>query len=94
MTNSYTGARIHHFQQRPAVVHDVSFTPEGDYIAAGCADGGVRVWDAWDGQFVAEVQGHLDKAKEVTFANDGDSLVSASDDGTVRVWSLLDMLRL
>ncbi|KAJ3552476.1 hypothetical protein NM688_g4135 [Phlebia brevispora] len=95
MCNSYTGDQHHLLgQDDPAIINTVTYTKDGDFIAAGGADGNVRFWDARTGELMAQFQGHDDKVKKVVFTPDGNRIISSSDDGTIRVWSVRDVLRL
>ena len=95
MCDSWTAERHHTLERDPAsVVNIVTYSRDGDFLAAGLSDGRVRMWDAKSGGFVAEFRGHEDKVKTVEFTTDDNTIISSSDDGTVRIWDLLDVLRL
>nr|GMD70189.1 Transcriptional repressor tup12 [Ipomoea batatas] len=56
------------------------------YVAAGCVDGKVRVWDSLSGDCVRTFSGHSDAIQSLAASSDGNFLVSASIDGTARVY--------
>ena len=93
--DSFTG-ELHYMvgKENPAIVNNLAYTGEGDLLAAACADGTVKLWDALSGERVADFQGHEDKTKKVLFSPDGNQLLSGSDDGTVRMWNVVDVLRI
>ena len=73
-------------------VTSVEFSPDGELLAAGGADGAVQLWaidsrgDIWGVPRV--LPGHEDAVFKVAFSPDGKTLASGSDDGTVLLWDL------
>lgn len=66
----------------------VAFSPNGERIVSGSANGTLHIWDATTLQPNAgPLQGHSGPVKLVLFGPDDDELVSFSEDGTVRRWS-------
>ncbi|MFV1962753.1 MAG: WD40 repeat domain-containing protein, partial [Acidimicrobiia bacterium] len=66
------------------------FSPDGSRIAAGSADGPIRIFDATTGVVMATLIGHEGQVPDVRWMTDG-NLVSIGHsflgDGTVRVWN-------
>ncbi|EJD44393.1 WD40 repeat-like protein [Auricularia subglabra TFB-10046 SS5] len=72
-----------------SAVTDIALSPSGQYIATGCEDWSVRIWDARTGQPVgAPLTGHENDVTSIAFSPDGRSLYIAtgSTDGRVRIW--------
>ncbi|EKM58624.1 uncharacterized protein PHACADRAFT_253089, partial [Phanerochaete carnosa HHB-10118-sp] len=93
--NSWTGERRFMLgDDVDTAVEAVAYSSKNDFIAAGAADGRVRVWNSKSGSFFAEFQGHEGEVKNVMFAPNGWDLLSYAEDGSVRSWSVLDALRL
>jgi eukaryotic-like serine/threonine-protein kinase len=69
-------------------VHAVSFHPDGDRVAVGCADGTIRIWDLNTGKVVQRLPGHERYVFSVAFSTNPQRLASASADRTIRVWDL------
>jgi WD40 repeat protein len=72
----------------PTGVNSVALSPDGDRIAAACADGTVPVLDAKSGQLFRRLRGHRRLVFGVAFGPDGHHVASASEDETIRVWDL------
>ena len=70
-----------------AAVTCVAFAPE-DRIAAGSADGAIRMWDAASAQLLATIAGHQGAVLAIVFYSDGRRFASCSADGTAKIWDL------
>ena len=71
-------------------VHCVSFSPDGDMLAAGDGDyrgGNVRLYDVQTGEVKSTLAGHTDWVTQVEFI-DTDTVVCSSNDGTTRAWDV------
>ncbi|HWM75711.1 MAG TPA: BTAD domain-containing putative transcriptional regulator, partial [Nocardioides sp.] len=66
---------------------DVSWSPDGRWLATGGAEGG-GVYDARTGRLRLVLQGHTGLVNGVDWSPDGDLLATASNDGTARVFAL------
>jgi WD40 repeat protein/transcriptional regulator with XRE-family HTH domain len=66
----------------------VAFSPNGKVLAAGTAEGQVRLWWVANGQPLLTCEGHLGAVWSVAFSPDGRLLASGSTDGTVRLWEV------
>jgi WD40 repeat protein len=67
-------------------VYAVAFSPTGDLVASGGADGIVRLWDTSTGNPLRTLTGHKDAVHAAAFSPDGCMIASAGEDGTVHVW--------
>ena len=65
-----------------------SLNPAGTLLAAGSAEGPVRLWDVATGQEVARLEGHDKDSLDVAFHPDGSLLATTGVDGTVRLWDV------
>jgi WD40 repeat protein/serine/threonine protein kinase len=71
----------------PARVSSVVFSPDGQLLAAGCADGSVRLWRAESGAEVASLPGEgSGGALSVAFSETGSRLVVAYSGGVLTIW--------
>lgn len=66
----------------------LSWIGDSKYVAAGCADGKVRIWDSLSGDCVQTFSGHRDVIQSVAVSADKKFLVSGSLDGTARVFDI------
>ncbi|MGW3124566.1 nSTAND1 domain-containing NTPase, partial [Streptomyces sp. NPDC001107] len=66
-------------------VESVAFSPVGQTLASGGADGKIRLWDTATGKLRTTLDGHTDIVESVAFSPDGRTLASDSD-RTIRLW--------
>jgi WD40 repeat protein len=76
-------------QPGPAV-YSVDISPDGQVVAAGFADGTIRLWNAADGTLLHTLAGHTAAVQSLAFSPTEDVLASGSDDATIRTWSVAD----
>jgi WD40 repeat protein/class 3 adenylate cyclase len=69
-------------------VTSVAFSPVGTTLAAGSADGTVRLWDAATHRQITTLTGPTGPVTSVAFTPDGTTLAAGSADGTVRLWDV------
>lgn len=72
-----------------AIVMSVAFSPEGNLLAAGGADGKVRIWETNSASLLFEVQAHNYWVSGLAFAPEGNILASgSSSDGLIKLWNM------
>ncbi len=60
------------------------------YLATGCLDGKIRVWDSLSGDCIRTFSGHAGAIQSLSVSANLDFLVSASIDGTARVFEIAE----
>jgi WD40 repeat protein len=70
------------------IILSVAFSPNGELVAAGTANGEIRLWHATSGTLLRTYQGHTDWVDSIAFSPDGKTLASSSQDRTVRLWEI------
>ena len=67
-------------------VNDVSWSPDGRWIATAGNDSSARIWAARDGRSTFELIAHSGGVSSVDWSPDGARLLTGSFDGTAKVW--------
>jgi WD40 repeat protein len=70
----------------PDYVWSVAYSPGGETVALGNANGEVRLWGVGAPAPRAVLVGHEGGVRSVAFSPDGRTLATGSDDRTVRLW--------
>jgi WD40 repeat protein len=68
------------------VTRALSFSPDGEYLAAAGGDQRIRLFRHSTGQIVKTLEGHRGLVRAITVHPNGRLLVSAGFDGTLRSW--------
>ena len=66
----------------------LAFSPQGTKLAAGSADGTIRVWDRSTGREVKKLKGHQERVNSLSFSPDGRMLAAGSWNKTVLLWEV------
>ncbi|EUC54986.1 WD40-repeat protein (notchless protein), related protein, partial [Rhizoctonia solani AG-3 Rhs1AP] len=71
-------------------VRSIAFSPNGQLLASGSADGSLMIWDAGTGEGLFDaLTGHFGSVSSIAFSPDGTQVASGSSDETIRLWSSL-----
>lgn len=73
-----------------ASTSSVAFSPDGQWLASGCTDGIVRLWEITTGtvQMIHTLR-HTAFVSSVAFSSDSTLLAAGAYDGTVKVWNMV-----
>ncbi|MGB4979545.1 MAG: WD40 repeat domain-containing protein, partial [Anaerolineae bacterium] len=75
-------------RRHQGAVHSAVFSPDGQWIVSGGADGTIRTWRASDLEPQQLLFGHDGWVNSVATSPDGAQILSGGEDGTVRVWDV------
>lgn len=86
----YSGIRIRSIEGYPAPILSLAFSPDSSVLAAGSANGIIRLWDAggaWSSTLLRGEPNDVEaKFTAVTWAPDGTFLASGDAAGRIRIW--------
>ncbi|MBD1860074.1 MULTISPECIES: toll/interleukin-1 receptor domain-containing protein [Trichocoleus] len=80
------GQALRKLDKHHAILHKVSFSPDGTMIATASADGTAKLWTL-QGREIVTLK-HNDRVQDVQFSHDGQTVATASDDRTAKLWNL------
>jgi WD40 repeat protein len=66
----------------------ISYSPDGNLIAVGHANGQVTIWETKNGSLVRSLTAHPAKIKTLLFTTQGDRLITLGDEDRARVWTV------
>src|SRR5258707_1327286 len=76
------------FSEPFSAFYCVAFSPDGQCLAVGSANGEIGVWQVARWKPIMTLSDHLGRVWSVAFSPDGARLASSSDDGTIRLWEV------
>jgi WD40 repeat protein len=82
MCRNYTIFRFHH----AAGVNAINLSNNGKYMAAGCQNGEIYVWDLPTASAISKFSADLKSVTAVHFSSEGELLYSGGSDGLIKVW--------
>lgn len=65
----------------------LAFSPDGSYLASGCYDGTIWLWDIVTGAKQRILEGHGGSVESIDFSPKAELIASGSTDGTIRLWN-------
>jgi glucose repression regulatory protein TUP1 len=74
-------------------ITSIAISPDDRFIAAGCLDNAVRVWDVGTGALLHKLLGHKWSVYSVVFNADGSGLISSGLDKTLKHWDVRTLTR-
>ncbi|GHO44329.1 helix-turn-helix domain-containing protein [Ktedonospora formicarum] len=85
---NFVSSQLEHcvFSDTFGSILSVAVCDDGSKLAAGTANGDVRLWNAHTGAPLGICQGHTDWVRAVDISHDGSKVISGSDDQFLRLW--------
>ena len=62
------------------------YSSDDKRIASGSRDKTVKIWDAYTGNNIKTLTGHIYSVKSVCYSSDGQRIASGSEDKTIKIW--------
>ena len=88
LRDAHTGDRLATLTGHSKPVLAVGYSPKGDVVATGGADGTARLWNAETGKPLHTLRAHKGAVLATRFDAAGDRLATLGTDRTVRVWDV------
>ncbi|XP_071537071.1 notchless protein homolog 1 isoform X1 [Panulirus ornatus] len=70
------------------LVNDVKFSPDTRIIASASFDKSIRLWNGFNGKYIAVLRGHVGGVYQIAWSADSRLLLSGSKDSTLKVWNM------
>ncbi|MBD2196999.1 PD40 domain-containing protein [Calothrix anomala FACHB-343] len=80
--------RKSNFHQALVNILTVQFSPDGQVLVTGDANGSVRLWNIADGQQLQHLEGHTGWVWQANFSQDGQTLASCCENGIIKLWDV------
>jgi len=84
--DAVSGRELLTFKGHKDEVRSVAFSPDGQRVVTGSADGTAKLWETASGRELLTLNGHNDQVLSVAFSPDGQNIATSSADGTAKVW--------
>lgn len=68
-------------------VFAVAYTPDGEALVSGSADGSVKIWDLASRKAERTLTIGDDMVRVVAISSDGESIAAGDDVGKIRIWN-------
>ncbi len=78
--------RDQQWKLHPLRIHAMAYTPDGQYLAAGDADGNIQIWDAAAQKVLDVYPGHGEMIASLAWSGDGQTLFATTTDHVLRGW--------
>jgi WD40 repeat protein len=83
-----TGQEIMTYSGHNSMADCVAFSPDGERIISGGADGEIKIWDVKDKTTGLELKGHRQYVDSFAFSPNGNLIVTCSHDSAIKLWDV------
>ena len=87
-TNGSPGALL---RGHDGLIHELSWSTNGRWVASAGEDSTVKVWDSNTGKLIHSFRGHTGLVNSLAFTLDGQRLVTGSRDGKLKFWDVAQL---
>lgn len=84
----YSGEALQTLDTNSELIQNLSFSPDGNYLAGAGFMGIIKIWDMNTGEQIQQLTGHVGGIYNTCFSPDGKRLISGGMDQTIKVWDL------
>ncbi len=84
------GGRVMSIAGMVGAVYGLSFSPDGNYLAAGCQDGTTRLYRTYDGRYLDTLGEATYPIRSAAFSTHGFWIASSGEDMAIRIFRLDD----
>lgn len=88
VVNALSGKILRSLPSHSISVVSLAYSPAGNYLAAGGADGMVTIWDVRSWNLLPALTGHKGAVRALAFAPDSATLATGGDDRAIALWDL------
>jgi WD40 repeat protein len=85
---SFSGVWLQNLKVAGLEANYVTFSPQGDRLAAGYSNGSIRIWGVEDGALQQTIRSQSQAISGLAYSPDGRWLVTGSRDKTLVLWRL------
>ncbi|MEP6756210.1 MAG: hypothetical protein ABJA67_11970 [Chthonomonadales bacterium] len=89
-----TGDNFRTFSGVPDTITDVSYSPDGKWIAGTCGNGQCFIWDASNGGLKQTISASKQPLLSVRFAPNSETVAIGGNDGSLTIWNSATGVRL
>ena len=82
------GSRRGGMQADRIALHEMAFSPDGQWLATGGSESGVRIFDVETRTERAILRSHKGPVTDIAFSPDGQLVLTGSSDGSAKLWEV------
>jgi WD40 repeat protein len=83
---SLTETEVETLRGHDSWVQTLTFSPDGEKLVSGSADGKIKVWEAATGEVLQTIDAHRQAVRTIVWIPDKNAIATGSLDRTIKVW--------